>query len=44
MKTTKVYIPIDEKNGNVDNKRDRMTDAQPREEYEQLTFDFGDEV
>lgn len=32
------------KNGNVDNKRYRMTDTQPQEEYEQLTFDFGDEV
>lgn len=32
------------KNGNIDNKRYRMTDAQPQEEYEQPTFDFGDEV
>lgn len=32
------------KNGNVDNRRYRMTDTQPQEEYEQLTFDFGDEV
>ena len=31
------------KNGDVDNKRYRMTEAK-KEEYEQLTFDFGDEV